>query len=251
MCVHVYAHIYIYTHIRTYYMHIYIYIYIHMCIERERERETYIYIYIHTLNTSLSLSIYIYIYTCMHIYIYIHTCTHLCISLFLSLSLYIYIYIYIHTYIYIYIYTYIFIYIHIYIYIHTHMARATPRALGMSRNHSGVNMMAPGGQTTYAQSPYILNIVPTKIAWLKLSGKFPMGLVLHSQVAAKLAACNAHAVVMAGSRSCYQSWRLREFQQITRQPQSHGRQDRATFGTENVADESYWADRGRGRRFRR
>ena len=109
-----------------------------------QHRYKYVYIYI-----------YIYIYVCIHTHIYIY--------------IYIYIHIHIHVYIYIYIHTYIHMYIHmIYIYI----------------IHRSPKFLTPGGRACLVRCPsrtlctpnLPTNIIPSNVAWLKLSRSFPMDL---------------------------------------------------------------------------
>ena len=115
----------------------------------------YIYIYI---CTSLSLYIYIYIYIC--IYIYIYTCIYIYIYMH---NIYIYIYIYTYTYclsLSLYIYIYMCVYIYIYIYIYTYRV-----SLGQTLQFF-----------VLVRPVSLLRIFPTKIRWLKLSGRFPVGM---------------------------------------------------------------------------
>ena len=110
------------------------------------------------------------IYTCMYTHMYV------CIYIYIYISLSIYIYIYNSTvciYIYIYICTCIHIYIYIYIYIHygslLHQA-------GEGERHQRLP-----GPTAYYELLFLhyytsnlpTNIVPTNIAWVKLSRKIP------------------------------------------------------------------------------
>ena len=115
-----------------------------------------------------------YVYIYVYIYIYIYVCV--------SLSIYIYIYIYmyickhnIHTYIYIYTFMYICVYIYIYIciscvciYIYIYIYIYTCD----SSSKFGHRSLAGTKRTPNFPS----QIIHTEIAWLKLSGKFPMDL---------------------------------------------------------------------------
>ena len=130
----------------------------------------YIYIYVR-----------MYVYMYMYIYIYIHI--HICIAV---LCIYIYVYIHVYTiYSHMYVCMYVYIYIYIYIYIHIHNihidqtgsigrpsdARAAQKVAGLMRRRGSFAM-----GFWVADAPHL----PTNIAWLKHSGKFPMGLGIPS-----------------------------------------------------------------------
>ena len=99
--------------------------------------------------------------------------------------MYAYIYIYIHIHTYMYMYTHV-QYVYIYIYIHIHTLQSTVVELIAYRidisgahalNHlrSSPCTTSPHGCVTFTPD-FPTNIIPTNIAWLKLSGKFPRGL---------------------------------------------------------------------------
>ena len=89
---------------------------------------------------------------------------------------YIYIYIYIYTCIYIYIYICVHIYIYIYIYIHIIYVGSSQKCRPQFPTIS-CRCKTHQNEAECAVRPIsLLTLHPTNIAWLKLSGKFPMGL---------------------------------------------------------------------------
>ena len=102
------------------------------------------------IYTYLSLSIYIYIYICVYIYTY---------------------------YIYIYIYTCIYLYIYVHMYICTYGGCDPSTRSGWPVWSQRLLAWLVALTSTLRHTPnFPTKIIPTKIAWLKLSGEFPMGL---------------------------------------------------------------------------
>ena len=103
-------------------------------------------------------------YVCMYIYIYIYMCIYIYIYILMMIIIMIIIMNYMMVWV-TYIYIYIYIYMYIYIYIYTHTCLSVCRSVCLPHTSCRRRAPPPG-----FDKPNL----PIKIAWLKLSGTFPM-----------------------------------------------------------------------------